>query len=184
MSSVPPLSEEDVAVFFGGVVTPHRRGGDSDNDSVRSTLSSDERLTSMESSLTKCLDTIARQNEQLATQAATLDRVFEAQADPEEIQTCTYEVADSILTKLGLTAPGKMSWLDIKPLPKSERRRILCEHGGIFKTFPPDLDMLASTKALKLVTRQRCGKGHFACQQSSCTDTKGSYDFDFLHANG
>ncbi len=77
--------------------------------------------------------------------------MFKAQADPEAIQTSTYEVADSILTKLGLTTPGKMSWLDIKPLPKSERRRILREHGGTLKTFPPDLDMLASTKALKLV---------------------------------
>ena len=95
-------------------------------------------MTSMEASLNKCLDTIARQNEQLASQAATLDRLFKAQADPEEVQTSTYEVADSILSQLGLTAQGKMSWLDIKPLPKSERRRILREHGGTFKTFPPD----------------------------------------------
>jgi hypothetical protein len=62
----------------------------------------------MEFTLTKCLDTIA-------TQAATLERLFKAQADPEELQTATYEVADSILSKLGLTATGKMSWLDIKP---------------------------------------------------------------------
>ena len=83
----------------------------------------------MEASLAKCLDTIARQNEQLVTQAATLERLFKAQADPEEIQTSTYEVADSVLQKLGRNSAGKMSWLDIKPLPKSERRRILREHG-------------------------------------------------------
>jgi hypothetical protein len=165
MSAVPPLSEEDVAVVFGCVVTPHRRGDDSDNESVRSNLLSDERLNLMESSLKKCLDTIARQNEQLATQAATLDRLFKAQADPEEIQTSTYEVADSILTKLGLTAPGKRSWLDIEPLPKSERRRILREHGGTFKTFPPDLDMLASTKAFKLVQDANVTLPNFATQE-------------------
>jgi CO/xanthine dehydrogenase Mo-binding subunit len=58
----------------------------------------------LESSLSKCLDTIARQNDQLAAQAVTLERLFKAQADPEEIQTSTYEVADSILSKLGLNA--------------------------------------------------------------------------------
>jgi hypothetical protein len=61
MSSIPPLSADDVAVFFDVDVTPSRRGGDSDNESVRSTPSSDERLNSMELSLSKCLDTIARQ---------------------------------------------------------------------------------------------------------------------------
>jgi hypothetical protein len=165
MSSIPPLSDEDVAVFFGGDVTPSWRGGDSDNESVRSTPSSDERSSSMELSLSKCLDTIERQNEQLATQAATLDRLFKAQADPDEVQTSTYEVADSILSKLGLTAAGKMSWLDIKPLPKSERRRILREHGNTFKTFSPDLDMLASTKALKLVQDAKVTLPNFAIQE-------------------
>jgi hypothetical protein len=93
MSSAPPLSAEDLSVFLGTEVTPSRRGGDSDNDSVRSTPSSDERLNSMELSLSKCLDTIARQNEQLAVQAATLDRLFKAQADPDEVQTSTYETS-------------------------------------------------------------------------------------------
>ena len=91
--------------------------------------------------------------------------MFKAQADPDEVQTSTYEVADSILSKLGLTAAGKMSWLDIKPLPKSERRRILREHGGTFKTFPPDLDMLASTKALKLVQEAKVTLPNFATQE-------------------
>ena len=35
MSSVPPLSADDLSVFFGAEVTPSRRGGDSDNESVR-----------------------------------------------------------------------------------------------------------------------------------------------------
>jgi hypothetical protein len=58
-------------------------------------------MNSMESSLARCLDTIANQNEQLVQQAATLERLFKAQADPEEIQTSTYEVTDSVLSKLG-----------------------------------------------------------------------------------
>jgi hypothetical protein len=111
------------------------------------------------------LDTIAKQNEQLVHQAATLERLFKAQADPEEIQTSTYEVADSVLSKLGRNTAGKMSWLDIKPLPKSERRRILREHGGTFTTFPPDLDMLASTKALKLVQDAKVTLPNFATQE-------------------
>ena len=162
MRSVPPLSDADVADFFGRAVTPHR--DESDSESVRSTPSED-RMNSMESSLAKCLETIARQNEQLVAQSATLDRLFKAQADPEEIQTSTYEVADSILQKLGRNSAGKMSWLDIKPLPKSERRRILRDHGGTFTTFPPDLDMLASTKALKLVQEAKVTLPNFATQE-------------------
>jgi hypothetical protein len=147
--NVPALTLADVSIFFGTSVPAVSRGTDSESESGRST-SSDDRMTFMESSLAKCFETIAKQNEQLVTQAATLERLFKAQADPEEIQTSTYEVADSVLAKLGRNTAGKMSWLDIKPLPKSERRRILREHGGTFTTFPPDLDMLASTKALKL----------------------------------
>ena len=122
-------------------------------------------MTSMEASLATCLATIAKQNEQLVLQASTLDRLFKAQADPDEVQTSTYEVADSVLGKLGRNSAGKMSWLDIKPLPKSERRRILREHGGTFTTFPPDLDMLASTKALKLVQDAKVTLPNFATQE-------------------
>jgi hypothetical protein len=99
--------------FFGTEGTPHppdkRDKEGSDEDSVRSTPSSDERMTVMEASLSKCFETIARQHEQLVTQSATLDRLFKAQADPEEIQTSNYEVADSVLSKLGFTTAGKMS---------------------------------------------------------------------------
>jgi hypothetical protein len=122
-------------------------------------------MASMEASLTKCMDTIAKQNEQLSAQAATLERLFKAQANPDEIQSSTYEVTDSVLSKLGQNAQGKMSWLDIKPLPKSERRRIIREQGGTFKTFPPDLNLLASTKALKLVQEAKLTLPNFATQE-------------------
>ena len=164
-AAVPTLTDDDVSVFFDRVVTPARRlDGESDNESVRSTPSED-RMNSLETSLAKCMDTIAKQNEQLVHQAATLERLFKAQADPEEIQTSTYEVTDSVLAKLGRNTAGKMSWLDIKPLPKSDRRRILREHGGTFTTFPPDLDMLASTKALKLVQDAKVTLPNFATQE-------------------
>ena len=171
-TDVPPLSDEDMSVFFDTVPpgdtstprdNPRDRDGESDTSSIRS--SADERMSSMEAAMAKCLDTIAKQHEQLAVQAATLERLFKAQADPDEVMTSTYEVADSILLKLGRNAAGKMSWLDIKPLPKSERRRILREHGGTFATFPPDLDMLASTKALKLVQDAKVTLPHFATQE-------------------
>ena len=95
MSAVPPLTEADVSVFFGQVVTPRDRPTESDSESVRSTPSED-RMTSMESSLATCLATIAKQNEQLVLQASTLERLFKARADPDEVQTSTYEVADSV----------------------------------------------------------------------------------------
>ncbi len=128
---VPVLTDADVSPFFGGAVTPRAGDDASDSESVRSTPSED-RMNSIESSLARCLDTIAKQNEQLVHQAATLEGLFKAQADPEEIQTSTYEVTDNVLSKLGRNTAGKMPWLDIKPLPKSERRRILREHGGVY----------------------------------------------------
>jgi hypothetical protein len=75
--------------------------------------------------------------------------------------------ADSVLKKLWRNADGNASWLDIKPLPKAEaeRRRILREHGGTFNAFPPDLDMLASTKALKLVQEAKVSLPHFATHE-------------------
>ncbi len=95
----------------------------SDVDSVRSTpsvraLPTDDRMASMEASLIKCMETIAKQNEQLSFQAATLERLLKAQADPDEIQSSNYEVTDSLLAKLGRNVQAKMSWLDIKPLPQ------------------------------------------------------------------
>jgi hypothetical protein len=105
ITNVAPLSEADVSAFFGLVVNPSIRRSDSDGESVRSSPSED-RMSTMESSLAKCLDTIARQNEQLERQAATLERLFKAQADPDEVQTSTYEVADSVLKKLGRNADG------------------------------------------------------------------------------
>jgi hypothetical protein len=164
ITSVTPLSEADVTSLFGRVVTPSERRGDSDGDSVRSSPSED-RMQTIESNLAKYLDTIARQKEQLEHQASTLKRLFKAEADPDEVQTSTYEVADSVLQKLERNAAGKASWLDIKPLPKSKRRRILREHGGTFNAFPPDLDMLASTKALKLVQEANLSLPHFATHE-------------------
>ena len=99
VATVPALTAADVSIFFGNTVTPVSHETESDSESVRSTPLED-RMNSMESSLAKCLDTIAKQNEQLVHQAATLERLFKAQADPKEIQTSTYEVADSVLAKL------------------------------------------------------------------------------------
>jgi hypothetical protein len=168
-TAVPLLSDEDMPDFFDGVpwgspITPRDKDKESDTSSIRSSPA-DERLSSMESAMAKCLDTIAKQHEQLTAQAATLERLFKAQADLDEVMTSTYEVADGILLKLGRKAAGKMSWLDIKSLPKLERRRILREHGGTFATFLPDLDMLASTKALKLVQDAKATLPHFATQE-------------------
>jgi hypothetical protein len=70
-----------------------------------------------------------------------------------------------------------MSWLDIKPLPKSERRRIEREHGGTFTTFttfPPDLGMLVSTKALKLVQDAKATLTNFATQEVAKFMTRNS----------
>ena len=98
-ATVPALTAADVSILFGNTVTPASNEAESDSESVRSTPSED-RMNSMESSLARCLETIAKQNAQLVHQAATLERLFKAQADPEEIQTSTYEVADSVLSNV------------------------------------------------------------------------------------
>ncbi len=63
-------------MFFGQVIPARERDGDvSDSGSIRSNHSEDG-MNSMESSLARSLDTIAKQNEQLVHQAATLERLF------------------------------------------------------------------------------------------------------------
>jgi hypothetical protein len=54
ITSVNHLSEADVSTFFGRMVTPSVRRSDSDGDSVRSSPSED-RMSTMESNLAKCL---------------------------------------------------------------------------------------------------------------------------------
>ncbi len=77
VTDVPALTPADVSIFFGTTVPPPSQESESDSESVRSTPSED-RMNSMESSLAKCLETIAKQNEQLVNQAATLERLFKA----------------------------------------------------------------------------------------------------------
>jgi hypothetical protein len=90
------------------------------------------------------------QQEQIGQHKATIDQLFQAQlADPEEIQTSAYIVGDTVLRKLGQSSDGSYSWARIKPLPRHERNFILRTHAGTFAGFPPDLDLVTATKAIK-----------------------------------
>jgi hypothetical protein len=106
------------------------------------------------------------QQEQIGQHKATIDQLFQAQlADPEDIQTSAYIVGESVLRKLGQGSDGSYSWARIKPLPRHERNFILCTHAGTFAGFPPDLDLVTATKALKEIQAAKLSLSTFATQE-------------------
>ncbi len=116
-------------------------------------------------------------------------------ADPDDIQTLAYVVGEKVLRKLGqgsavalwwreaccgslvergllwlsggemVILAGSYSWARIKPLPRQERNFILRTHAGTFVGFPPDLDLVTATKALKEVQAAKLSLSTFATQK-------------------
>jgi hypothetical protein len=118
--------------------------------SATSGTSTEDRVDLLQQMLNQCLDTMRVQQEQIGQHKATIDQLFQAQlADPEDIQTSAYVVGETVLRKLGQGSDGSFSWARIKPLPRHERSFILRTHAGTFAGFPPDLDLVTATKALK-----------------------------------
>jgi hypothetical protein len=116
--------------------------------------------------LNDCLSTMKAQQEQIGQHKATIDQLFQAQlADPEEIQRSAYIVGDTVLRKLGQGSDGSYSWARIKPLPRQEWNFILRTHAGIISGFPPDLDLVTATKAIKEVQAAKISLSTFATQE-------------------
>jgi hypothetical protein len=108
------------------------------------------------------------QQDQIGQHKATIDQLFQAQlADPEEVQTSSYVVGEAELRKLGQGADGSYSWARIKPVPRHERNFILRTHAGTFAGYPPDLDLVTATKAIKEVQAAKISLSTFATQEVS-----------------
>ena len=106
------------------------------------------------------------QQEQIGQHKATIDQLFQAQlADPEDVQTSAYIVGEPVLRKLGQGSDGSYSWARIKALPRNERNFILRTHAGTFSGFPPDLDLVTATKALKEIQSAKISLSTFATQE-------------------
>jgi hypothetical protein len=121
-------------------------------NSIQTGTSTEDRVDLLQTMLDQCLATMKMQQEQIGQHKATIDQLFQAQlADPEEIQTSAYVVGDAVLRKLGQGGDGSYSWARIKPLPRHERNFTLRSHAGTFAGFPPDLDLITATKAIKEV---------------------------------
>ena len=130
--------------------------------------STEERVDLLQDMLNQCLTTMKAQQDQIGQHKATIDQLFQAQlADPEEVQTSSYVVGEAVLRKLGQGADGSYSWARIKPIPRHERNFILRTHAGTFAGFPPDLDLVTATKALKEVQAAKISLSTFATQEVS-----------------
>ncbi len=70
-----------------------------------------------------------------------------------------------MLRKLGRGSDGSCSWARIKPLPRHERNFTLRTHAGTFAGFPPDLDLVTATKALKEIQAAKLSLSTFATQR-------------------
>ena len=134
--------------------------------SITSGISTEDRVDHLQQMLNQCLDTMKVQQEQIGQHKATIDQLFQAQlADPEDIQTSAYVVSDTVLRKLGQGSDGSFSWARIKPLPRHERNFVLRTHAGTFAGFPPDLDLVTATKALKEIQAAKLSLSTFATQE-------------------
>jgi hypothetical protein len=128
--------------------------------------STEERVDLLQTMLNQCLETMKVQQDQIGQHKATIDQLFQAQlADPEDVQTSAYVVGESVLRKLGPGTDGSYSWARVKPMPRHERNFILRTHAGTFAGFPPDLDLVTATKALKEVQAAKISLSTFATQE-------------------
>ena len=85
----------------------------------------------------------------IASQSATIQQLFKAQhvEHTEGDLSSTYEVLDEVLLKLGHDATKEAcSWMNVLPLTVQERKLVMREHGGTFSSFPPELDIVESTR--------------------------------------
>ena len=131
----PALTPEQVA----RIVTPQadrRQAPNADGDGN----------TDVAAQLKELRELLQLQQTKISTQEATIRQLFDAQADQTEGEVASsYEVTEEVMEFLG-KGPDGCSWMNIHPLAQKDRNRLLREHGGTFKEFPMELDLIEATK--------------------------------------
>ena len=153
-----PLTAERVARI--GIVTEEDTNNDDD----------DRQTSSVEDQLAEMRRTQADLQETINSQAATIQQLFKAQhvEHTEGDLSSTYEVIDEVLAKIGFDATKKAcSWMNILPMTLQERKLMMREHGGTFSLFPPELDMLETTKMRSEVKKANLTLLEFASKEVS-----------------
>jgi len=153
-----PLTAERVARI--GIVTEEDTNDDDDD---RQTSSVEDQLAEMRRTQADLQDTIN-------SQAATIQQLFKAQhvEHTEGDLSSTYEVIDEVLAKIGFDETKKVcSWMNILPMTLQERKLMMREHGGTFSLFPPELDMLETTKMRSEVKKANLTLLEFASKEVS-----------------
>ena len=155
-----PLTAERVASI--GVMTDDDA---TDNDDAPQNQSSsvEEQLAEMRRNQAELQDTIN-------SQAATIQQLFKAQhvEHTEGDLSSTCEVIDEVLAKIGFDETKKAcSWMNILPMTLQERKLMMREHGGTFSLFPPELDMLETTKMRSEVKKANLTLLEFASKEVS-----------------
>lgn len=153
-----PLTVERVASL--GIVTDE---DDATNDD-------DARNSSVENQLAEMRRIQAELQETIQSQSATIQQLFKAQhAEHSEGElSSTYEVLDEVLTKIGYDGTKKgCSWMNILPMSVQDRKLMMREHGGTFTSFPPELDMMETTKMRAEVKKASLTLSEFAAKEVS-----------------
>jgi hypothetical protein len=153
-----PLTAERVARI--GIETEEDANDDDD----------EQQSSSVEEQLAEMRRLQADLQETINSQAATIQQLFKAQhvEHTEGDLSSTYEVIDDVLAKVGFDETKKAcSWMNVLPMTLQERKLIMREHGGTFTMFPPELDMLETTKMRSEIKKANLTLLEFASKEVS-----------------
>ena len=153
-----PLTVERVASL--GIVT--------DEDDTTNEI--DDDTSSVEYQLAEMRRIQAELQETIQSQSATIQQLFKAQhAEHAEGElSSTHEVLDDVLAKIGYDGTKKVcSWMNILPMSVQDRKLMMREHGGTFTSFPPELDMMETTKMRAEVKKASFTLSEFASKEVS-----------------
>jgi hypothetical protein len=155
-----PLTAERVASI--GVRT--------DDDATNNDDAPQNQGSSVEEQLAEMRRNQAELQDTINSQAATIQQLFKAQhvEHTEGDLSSTSEVVDEVLAKIGFDETKKVcSWMNILPMTLQERKFMMREHGRTFSLFPPELDMLETTKMRSEVKKANLTLLEFASKEVS-----------------
>ena len=120
---------------------------------------------------------LADLKKQMEEQSALIERqqgvikhLFDAQSAESSTGrdiSSSYPIIPEVLDFLGKDEDGKCSWLRVLPLARKDRNLLMHEHSGKYEEFPPELDLIESTRTRKDVQNTKLTLQQFAQENVS-----------------
>ena len=156
----PPLTQAQVAAIGSPVPEPVPMP---EPAPVPAQASVDQQLAELKRQMEEQSALIARQQ-------GVIKHLFDAQSAESstgrEISS-SYPIAPEVLDFLGKNDDGECSWLRVMPLARKDRNLLMHEHSGKYDTFPPELDLIESTRTRKDVQSTKITLQQFAQENVS-----------------